>query len=652
MIRPRADIMLCSVLLALLVCEGAAGEGSRLGSARISLTATPTTLPADGNSPARILIEVRDRSDQVLPDGTPIFCYVDNGQLEADGSERRQSLTVDSEGGYATVYCTSVTPGPAVVTVRVQDSRETVTLQFLAKGQEARKLGRVITLSGGWVGYCLDLQVVRARDAARARIGGMLIDAVDGLEVRIADQTLRAWGCRVKRDKEVLEGEDLYYELATGRGVLRRFGELGVERTYFNAYGVLDAGGWEIPEDAFRAGDDEGVTWLVCESCLYFLGEKVVVKNATMYAQTQKVFRFPPYWVVGLPGYAGASNTQVIGVSTDGGLAVDFPLFYRVNDTWAGSVKIQRGASGTSFIARDGWSIGIAEEYQTANSRGSIEASGLFGSDWGLQWRDQRKVFGDDQSYLTVAWPDHRSLFADASVYHYADSYRLNVRAQYDRPENRGEGYRVVGDWLTESRPLTPNSSFRLGTSVGGRRNTDDDEDWVFENELYGAVDIETWRIGDKTRIKPSLSDTYVWDTDDYEQNTARVQLRLSHQFTSDTRLGMNYQYSYRSGDTTRPGGGSLLGVDYSTAHERLWSLFMNGTWDLDESDTYAYLGIDYYFRPRWRFGAIGTHYDYDGTSFDDVELELGRSFGDREVGVRYSFENDRFSLELGNLGL
>jgi hypothetical protein len=114
----------------------------------------------------------------------------------------------------------------------------------------------------------------------------------------------------------------------------------------------------------------------------------------------------------------------------------------------------------------------------------------------------------------------------------------------------------------------------------------------------------------------------------------------------------MNYQYSYRSGDTSRPGGGSLLGVDYSTAHERLWSVFLNGTWDLDESDTYAYLGIDYYFRPLWRFGATGTHYDYDGTSFDDVELELGRSFGNREVGIRYSFENDRFSLELGNLGL
>ena len=48
----------------------------------------------------------------------------------------------------------------------------------------------------------------------------------------------------------------------------------------------------------------------------------------------------------------------------------------------------------------------------------------------------------------------------------------------------------------------------------------------------------------------------------------------------------------------------------------------------------------------------VGTHYDFTDTSFDDLEFDVARSIGDREIGLRYSVDAQRVALELGGLGL
>jgi hypothetical protein len=629
----------------------ACGQNVRSGSVWIGLSASPTSLPADGKSKSRIRIELRDRSDRAMPNGTAVFCHAEGGVLETTATDRRESLTVTTRGGFATVYCTSQTPGLVTVTVRVQDSRNQVGIQFFPQGEGGVARSRVVHVRGGWVGYCPELGIIRARDGARVQFGNLMFDAGDGVEIAITEQTMRGWGVRVKRRGEELAGEDFYFQFASGQGVLRRFGDLGVEWVNFGVYGLRgSARGREIPDDAFRSDDREGTTWLVCKTCSFFIGEKVVVKPATLYAQGQKVFSFPPYWVVGLAGYSGASNTQVLGISTDGGLGVDFPFFYRVTDVWAGSIKLQRGAGGTSFVARDGWNIGVAEEYDTGNVKGAVEARGLFSSDWGLEWRDERSVFGANQGYFNVAWPDHRNLFSDASIYHYSESYRFSLRGQFDKPHGGNESYGVVADWLTEPRQLTSNSDYRLGTSVGGRRRGDESS-YVLQNELYGALDFSPWRIGKQTKIRPSIDNVYSWDTADYSANAMRGDLRLTRQIGLATRLGLDYSLVHRSGNTSRPGIAHLVGMDLNMAGGTKWNAYMNGSWDITADETYGFLSLDYYVKPRWRLGLMGTHYDFAAASFNDLEFELGRAIGNREIALSYSLEAGRIALELGGLG-
>lgn len=652
MVRPSLLAIATAAVLLVVACLPALGQGARAGSLRITLRANPETVPADGKSVSRVRIEVRDRENRPAPDGTPVFVRVDNGLLSLPDADRRQSLTGTTTGGYLTVNCSSETPGAATITASAQDSRNEVTIVFVAEGEAVHVPARVVNVHGGWVAYSPELDLIQARDGARAVVGPLAFEAADGLELRIGDHTLRAWGVRIVRDDEQLEGADAFYDLNRRRGVLRRFGDAGIERIAFSAYSLQDAAGnWEPPPDAFRRDDREADTWLVARSCRYFIGQRVALERAKLYAGAQKVLSLPPYWVIGLPGYTGASNTQVLGASSDGGLAVDLPMFYRITDDWSGSLRLQRGVAGSSFIARDGWSLGLAEEYNTGEAKGVIEASGLLKDDWGLVWRDERPVFGDSQGFFTVAWPDHRNLFADAAIYRYGSGHRFNFRAQYDRPEWEGDSYQFAADWLTNPESLGPRASYRLGASLGVRRLAFESDRWTFANELYTAVDVAPWRIGETT-LTPSFTNIYSWDTGGFNLNSARARLRASRTFGRHGNVGLGYYVGHRSGDTIRPGINQSLGLQFSLLGARDWSAYGSGTWDMTRGDNYAYLAVGHRLTPRWRVGLLGTHYDFSETRYNDLELEVYRAFGNQEIGLRYSVDRQRIWLEFGGLGM
>jgi hypothetical protein len=645
---------LLAAAAALLCLPLTQAQGVRAGSVRIFLSATPGSVPADGKSRVRIRIEVRNRDNVLLPDGTAVFCHTEDGLLSTSDADKRQSLTVYTQGGYATVYCTSAQAGPCTVGVRVQDSSNETTLDFLAEGEAARAPARVVTVRGGWVGYAMDISLIRARDGAVAQLGELSFLAADGIEIRMDARVLRAWGVKVCRGTEELSAEDLYYDINSGRGVARRFAEDGtVERVGFSARSLKPTPNtMETPEDAFRADDRDAATWLICRSCSLFVGQKVVLRHAALYTDEQKVFNFPPYWVIGLEGYTGANNTQVMGLSTDGGLAVDFPFFLNVGDKWSTSLKLMKGTGGSSFVARDGWSFGLAQEYDSGGAKGSISANGLLRKDWGLEWRDERPLSASTQGFFDVAWPDHKSVFADANLYHYGEKYRLNLSARYDSPWEGDRALYVGADWLSEPRHLVGSSAIRLGVTAGTRRYEREDNDWVFENELYAALDFPARRLGSKTRLTPSLSNVYGWDTSGYASNALRAGLRLDRQLGNQSRAGLNYTASHRSGDVTADGWSHLLAADATISHGVRWDLSLNGSWDISDGDTYGLGALNYAVKPGWRLGIVGTHYAYAQTTFRDLEFEVARALAGREIGLRYSLDAHRISLEVGGLGL
>ncbi len=655
--RNRLMLYIATGALLLVAVGGAPhcqAQGARFGRLRIYPTVNPRRVPADGQTGARIRVEVRDEQGHHVPEGTAVVMHTDLGLLSTGKTDKRPTLTVRTAGGFAIAFATSNTPGTATVRITAQDSRNFAYIEFLPKGEVAGPEARVIDIQGGWVAYSLERNLVEARDNAEAHYGGMTVTGGDILQLDIGSMILKAEPTVINRGDQHLAGEDLYFDLRRKRGALRQFTDAGVERVLFDIYNLspreLD---WELPPGAFRFDDVYSRSWLVADRISVFMDEKIVLRHATVYIDGQKAMSLPPYWIIGMAGYRGASNTQVLGITSDGGLAVNFPFFYRVTDQATGAVEIQRGASAGSVIARPGWSLGLREEYRTGNVEGSIVASGLPRGDWGLQWRDSRPVFGGCWGDFSVGWPDHRNVFADTNVYNWRDSYSFNLRSYYNALRTMPDTYGMEAEWLTSSRPLSSDGrdTFRLGSSLGLHHNPAEKSGLIFDNEVYAELDFSSWRLGSQTWLTPTVSNAYYWDTADFSANSARGSLGLRKYFGDSVDLYVDYSAEYASGDAYHHGWRQVLS-SYLRASGSKWQAYVSSSWDLTESDTYAELEFDYYLNDRWRLGLIGTYYQFDVDKFDDAELITAWSvWQNREIGLRYSQDSGKLSIELGGLG-
>jgi hypothetical protein len=374
-----------------------------------------------------------------------------------------------------------------------------------------------------------------------------------------------------------------------------------------------------------------------------------VLRHATLYAGGQKVMSLPKYWIIAMPGYSGTTHSRVLGVSSSGELAVDFPYFYNVSETRTSAIKLQHGASAGSVIARDDWSLALEESYDTGLAEGSISLVGLPREDWGLEWRDQRSLGNRRDGYFTVYSPDHESWYADANVYEIDSERRLNLTASLQKPSGADLSYSVGADWLSMNRPLGMwDASYRLGTSIGLRQIDGLDEGLVAENQLYAAMDLPREHIAERTSIRPSFTNLYTWDTGGYSYNSLRGELRLRQIVSSDKSLSFSYQGELTSGDNAE-GYRQTVNLDLRAYHGRDLSSFVTTTYDITDSEFYGFGLVDYYLDDKWRLGLAGTYYDLDDESYDDIEVTVARQLGPTEVGLRWSEASGRISLELGD---
>jgi len=253
---------------------------------------------------------------------------------------------------------------------------------------------------------------------------------------------------------------------------------------------------------------------------------------------------------------------------------------------------------------------------------------------------------------FSVGWPDHRSFFADANLFDYGSSYRSNIRAYYRRPNYGGTTYGLFADWLTSPRrlPTGSNNTYRLGLSLGGRHDSAEGKSLILDNELYGKVDLGAWRLAPETWLAFDVDNIYSWDTADYSANSVQARLTLERGFGRNVTMFVDYFAEYGSGDAYYQGWHEGLGLDTWASFDR-WDAYLRGNWDLTDDSTLAYLDLSYYLSNRWRLVLFGTHYDFDDTSYDDVELGVGwKVLQGREIGLRWSHDEGRLSVEFGNL--
>lgn len=643
---------LVALAMLLLCCGLAAAQMPRYDGVRINLWPSPRALPADGKSSATIRAELRDAASRPVADGTTVVFRVEGGALSLDGSERRQVVTTDTVGGAATVYVTSSEIGTATVHAEVAtgEGKNQVTIAFVAEGSSLLSGTTVAHVRGNWVGYALDMAIIEARDEAEVEFAGVFVRSPDVLQIDVNRLTVKALNAEIEADGRTLHADDLSYNLLSGEGVLRRVGDEGVERKCFDCFTLQEREvERQITADTFRLATADAAIWAVADGISVHPHEKIVLRGATLYAGGDRVTDLPRYWVMAMPGYTGTTHSRVLGMNSHGEFAVDFPYFYRVDETRTGAVKIQRGATAGSVIARDDWSLALEEAYSNSRAEGSISLIGLPQDDWGLQWRDQRRLGSLGDGHFTVYSPDHHSYYGDASIYSWNAERRLNLTASLRLPRRENLSYAVGADWLTMNRPFGAwNASYRVGTAVGLRHVDGYDDGIVGENNLYAALDFPRAYLAERTSVSPSISNLFAWDTSGYARNSLRGELRMRHIVSSDMSINASYTGRYTSGDAAS-GYSHLLNLDLRAYYGRDISSYVTTSYDIGDERFYGFGLVDYRLDDSWRLNVAGTYFDHEDDAFSNVEVAVARKIGPTEVGLRWSEASGRISLEFGD---
>jgi hypothetical protein len=554
-----------------------------------------------------------------------------------------------------------------------------------------------VVVSGKWVGFCVEANTVEARGRSRVGYGGLVFDVGDVVSLDVNTMTLRAVGAVVRRDKATVEAESLSADLQSGEILVQRLVEGAVVRQRLSAdtLTVIDSE-QAIPPGTFTMPDIEGQTWFVGSSVRVFPGEKIVLRGATIYAGVEKVLSLPPYWVLALPGFAGASNSSMLNVGQSGNVTFDLPFFLQVTDTWTAAVRLQRGSSISTVSAQQGWSLALHEEYATVSgTRGYMTLSGIPTGEWGLAWHDNRSVLGSSESYTDLSLPDHKSTFFTTSLYTPRSRYMQSLSANFDRPQDYAASYGAAAEWLAYPRRLLGSSclNYSLGTSVSFRHgpsysvagdskgSTGDTGsagtaspvaglggvasgtpqtsattsatattgettmESVFGHEVYGALGFRPYSLGGSWGLEPRLQNVFAWYSNHTQQDSLRAELGLSGRVGRPNYLRLVYSAENSSGDLGEPGWRQEVDLYLSAVSGRL-STYVSASRAITDNSNLAMVSSSYQVNNAWRLGSLLTYYRFSESSFSDVELTIGRTFFGQEVGLRWSAETGKLTLQ------
>ena len=218
-LRAALPVVLPSAFATLVLTSSPLTTQVRAQSFRFSLRAEPDVIAANGISTTSITVQIPGSSGAIS--AAPIVRFI-----TTQGTIETQAQVV---GGTARALLrSSTTPGTALVTAIIGNSREQVAVEFT--GDDV-SLARYIEIEGAYVAYGASQNLVTTSGSDCAlEFGDVRIESDVRLDVDL--QAQRVWaqgnngGVRIRSGKGAkmreLRGDRLYYDLRRRRGVMRR----------------------------------------------------------------------------------------------------------------------------------------------------------------------------------------------------------------------------------------------------------------------------------------------------------------------------------------------------------------------------------------------------------------------------------------------
>lgn len=630
----------------------------------VTARAEPDRVRAGERATSMITVEVLDGVTPA-PDHTEVRFLTTLGTI---------TPAVYTSHGQARALLTCGSTGTAEVSVMVGADRAVVLVEFGAEAGSGEGASRSIHIDGGWVAYSSERQIVSATDGATFRYRRMTVKA-QALQYELGTGVLHAQRqVTITNGHKTIEGERLCYWPNQARGIMLAAKE-DVVRIFFQGEDLSDAPrGGQVSNATFQPPDLEGTnTWIVAESVLIIPSERIQFSRASIYVKDRQVLSLP-YYITSFSSPGNAMNS-IFGFSSNGGLNIDFPLYYAASEQRVGSLHIRRGAgSGFSYGSTDAnnWSLGVEEQYKIGQGgRGLLSLDNITDSTRGFRLRHTQELGGAARADLNIGYyrydPSYPgALTGQLYVYHPVKKLDLNTSVRANR-------YGTATDWGLETTAryggslpgkltYTLNGSVGFGSSMAGYYSVGGDGERKRNALTYGIgglLNFPTKELGKRTTFTSSVG-VQANAGGLYGRTSADLRMGLRRSLGQTGTVSLDYTYSLQSGQSYYYGGGQRLDLNLYASRGRQWYSSLYGSMNIDDGSLFGSAWLSYTLpfdkRPdgsgKWRAELRGSYSKFAGYGMDDIRFALGRDIGRYEVLLCYSPSGNGYSgYGVGGIG-
>ena len=674
----RIIAVITSVLLLLSITSPLFADR---GVGSIELSSNPRAVAADGKSLATITAEVRDRDGNLVPDGAEVrftasLGVIDDTAATAAGTARAKLISADISG--TCVITASWVEGQAVAQLEVTFGEQAAGIQ----GPEYIDVD-----ADDYVAYSIDHKVLEALGNVRIRYRSLELEAYEA-QVNLTKGRIVARGqdsehpVRIKTADGVIEGNLFSCDIMAFRGLLLSAKTGGVQ--------VLDVSKGTptiSPEEAHYLPEEFDIVRLADSAILVrakaatiFPNEKILFKRANVYLEAKRTISMPNY-VLSLTGYP-EEGQQYVGYST-GGLTLNLPFYYALSPRSSGALLVRHNESSGwgSYGQKPGWYVDLRQKYETDRSQGTFVLNRVTSNDWGARVSHSQTLGKRTSGYAFLDYPAHESVYGQLNLNHAFEGFNTSINLFGNKSFNT-DFKSLYGDvnFQTSSKPVGK-TGLRYTVSTNFQRS------YVYSpilqtnssQRLEGNVYSKPWNLGKSLSLRGSAGLGHVWGGADIQGLSTVGTAVLDWKMAKNSSLQLNYRFSDRPDiirTLTQIGSPELLVVNDKRKQQNATAMLRLSDGRKWRASIYAFHGLDYpyaflsgYLSYRlnkdWRLGLRNVYNRYQVREFDTVtqtysdssrsysnlELELGKMLGNRELIAVWSQSEGKIMFELGSGG-
>ena len=658
-IAMRVTILVVAIILAFSATLKTSSADRGVGS--IELSANPTAVIADGKSVCTVTARARDRTGKFVPDGTDIRFSASLGVIEEIGT---------TSAGVARVKLVSVdVTGTCIVTAS--------WIEGQAVGQTNVEFCESLVGAGGpeyigvdaddYLAYSIDYKVLEALGNVKVSYRSLELTAHE-VQIDLEKSRVVARGkgtehtVKVQTVGGVIEGSVFTCDLLGLRGMLLS-AERGDVRQIDLSKAVQEIGGSEtsyMPEDFDFADLSESAILVKASRATIFPNEKIHFKKANVYVDGKRMLSLPLY-VLSLTGYP-VEGEQYVGYST-GGLTLNLPFYYSLTPSSSGTLMIRHGDSTGwgQYGQKPGWYVNMQQKYAAERCQGAFMLSQVTGGEWGAQFVHSQDLGKRTQGYLYVDYPAHRDLFGNLNLNRSYDAFSVGLNLYGSKYRQQGQhSDSLSGDIYMQTRPKpVGNSPFRytlsarsaysvMSTDLQAGETKNRSSSQSFRGNVYSAP----VPLGRDLSLRGSVGLGYIWSGSNSSGLSSLGTMMLDWRVSRYSSVQLSYRYADRASIYASSMGKQALSATCILSDGKRLRASIYGTKGLDYSTANLFTDVSYRLDPRWRFGVRSSLSNFGESSYNDLELALGRAVGTRELIAVWSQSQKRIMFELGAAGL